>query len=132
MIAQDRKRVAEEAQALQVSELKLSNQLQAQDMFDEYQNNKVAFDKKYADSILEFEGTISEISNDFNCASIKIVVGDNSLYAIHCNNCPEDIDGWSDEVSQVALGERVLIRGFYSNFSSDKYQMSFYKCNIVR
>lgn len=106
--------------------------LQADELFSEYQSNKVAFDKKYDDKLLEFEGVISEISNPWDCARIKIRVYESSYEEISCSNCPAGVDKWADEIAEISVGQKVRIKGYYNGFSSGKYQMKLYKCHIIK
>lgn len=105
---------------------------QATDLYSEFESNKVAFDKKHKDKLMEFEGEIIKISNDWGCARIKIRVADNPFEEITCGNCPAGKDKWSDEVANVSVGQTVRIKGYYADFSSGQYSMSFYKCHIIQ
>ncbi len=105
---------------------------QAADLYSEFESNRVAFDKKHKDELLEFEGEIVKISNDWGCAGIKIKVSDNPFEEITCNNCPADVDKWSGEVANVSVGQTVRINGYYSDLTSGQYSMSFYKCHIIQ
>lgn len=104
----------------------------ATDIYSEFESNKVAFDKKHKDELIEFEGEIVKISNDWGCAGIKIKVSDNPFEEITCSNCPAGVDKWSDEVANISVGQTVRIKGYYSDFSSGQYSMSFYKCHIIQ
>lgn len=105
---------------------------QSSALYAEFSSNKVAFDKKYKDKTIEFEGEITKITNDSGCATVKIKVSENPFEYITCNNCPADEDKWSDEVSSVSVGQTVLIKGYYSAFSSSENTMFFYKCHILK
>lgn len=105
---------------------------QAEDFFQEFKSNKVAFDKKYDDKLIEFEGEISDISTSWGCARMKVKAGESAFDVIECDNCPADEDKWSNEVEKVSVGQIVKIKGYYSAFSSESYYMSLYKCHIIQ
>ncbi|MGM9476402.1 OB-fold protein [Pedobacter sp. GSP4] len=109
-----------------------STYLQSESLYREFTSNKVAFDMKHKDKVIEFEGQIMKITNDWGCANIKIRVSDNPFEDISCGNCPSNTDKWSDEVAQVTVGQVVRIKGYYSDFSSSESSMSFYKCHIIQ
>lgn len=109
--------------------------LQIANVYDEYRSNRVAFDKKYNDKLIEFEGAVSEITNDYGCAGIKFKVTDeNDQYIgyVDCSNCPASKDKWSNEIAQLQLGQTVRIRGYYSSSLSDSNNIDFYKCHIIK
>ena len=108
-----------------------SYNLQSSVLYAEFISNKVAFDKKYKDEIIESEGEILKIANNSGCPTLKIKVSDNPFEDITCSNCPSDEDKWSDEVANVIVGQTVLIKGYYSDFSSSENTMFFYKCHIL-
>lgn len=81
---------------------------------------------------MEFEGEIVKISTDGNCATLAVKVTENPFEEISCGNCPADIDGWSDEVERVSVGQTVKIKGFYSSGISSDNTVYFYKCHILQ
>lgn len=112
-----------------------SNFLQIANLYDEGRSNRVAFDKKYDDKLIEFEGAISEISNDHGCARLKFKVNDENDQYIgyaECSNCPANEDKWSDEIAQLQIGQTVRVRGYYSGSLSSSDNISFYKCHILK
>jgi hypothetical protein len=104
---------------------------QAADIYWDYKSNKVAFDKKNKEKLMEFEGQISKISNEWGCAKVTLSATDNPYEEIICNNCPGDVDGWSKEVEKVRVGQTVKINGVYSANISSGSTMTFYKCHIL-
>lgn len=84
-----------------------SDFLQIANLYDEYRSNKVAFDKKNDDKLIEFEGSISEITNDYDCAAIKFKITDEDDQYIgyaECSNCPATKDKWSKKwPDEIAL-----------------------------
>lgn len=109
--------------------------LQIANLYDDYRSNKVAFDKKYNDKVIEFEGSISEITNRYGCAGITFNItgeDDARLGFATCSNCPADVDHWSNEVAKLSIGQKVKIKGFYSGDLSDGSSMFFYKCHVLK
>ncbi|MBB6273561.1 hypothetical protein HDF26_004021 [Pedobacter cryoconitis] len=109
--------------------------LQIANLYDDYRSNKVAFDKKYNDRAIEFEGSISEITNRYGCAGITFNItsgNDTNLGIVICNNCPADVDHWSNEVAKLNVGQKVKIKGFYSGNLSDGSSIFFYKCHVLK
>lgn len=113
--------------------------LQIANIYDEYRSNRVAFDKKNDDKLIEFEGSISEITNDHDCAAIKFKITDENDQYIgyaECSNCPATKDKWSEkwpnEIAQLQLGQTVRIKGYYSRNLSNSNNISFYKCRIIK
>jgi hypothetical protein len=108
-----------------------SNQYQsAENLFNDFKSNKVAFDRRHNDKLMEFQGTILKITNEWGCSSLIIQATDNPFETIFCNNCPADVDKWSDEVVKLTVGNQVTIKGYYSSSSSES-EMSFYKCRVI-
>jgi hypothetical protein len=113
-----------------------SNQfLTVAEIFAEFQENKVAFDKKNDEKVFEFEGTISEITNTFDCARIRFRINDENgdfVGYAECSNCPQNHDQWSEEVSKVIEGQDVRIKGRYSKILSSRLNLEFYRCHITK
>lgn len=107
-----------------------SSFLQATDLYEKYKSNRVAFNKEYNKKLIEFEGTITDITENSGCAWVKIKGSADGWQYISCGNCPENKDGWSKEVAQLQVGNTVRIKGYYSALSSE-YEMSFYNCHVI-
>lgn len=105
---------------------------QAADLFQQYEDNKVVFDRQYDKKDIEFEGEISSISTEWGCAVIEIRAGESAFNVIKCVHCPAGEDKWSNEVANVSVGQIVRIKGYYSAFSSENGYMHLNKCHIIK
>lgn len=111
------------------------NFLQIADLYVESLENRVAFDKKYDKKTIEFDGTITSISNDYGCAKITFSIlndENENMGDVECTNCRADVDRWSDQIAKLKLQDYVRVKGIYSASSSSKYSLNFYSCKIVK
>ena len=100
--------------------------------YQKFKLNKVAFGKKYKDKRIDVFGTITAIKTDGDCATMEVQAGDSAFNIISFGNCGEGIDGWSDEVAKVTVGENVHVRGKYGEFFSSDYTLELYDCHIIQ
>jgi hypothetical protein len=102
----------------------------ASNWYSEFKANKVAFDKRYDEALMDITGTISRIKTDHGCSTIEIDAADKPFETIVFTNCPQGSDKWSDEVIKVVVGQQVHIAGIYSAILSSDSEMNLYKCHI--
>ncbi len=100
--------------------------------FEKFHANKIAFDQEYDGQILDVNGTITRISNDYSCSVIEIKAGAGIFDKLVFNNCNYGDDKWQKEVIEVAVGETVHIRGKYNGTESGDFEMDLNKCHIIK
>jgi hypothetical protein len=103
-----------------------------EDWFNNFKSNKVSFDNKYDGNTIDVIGRITEIKTDFGCALIVMQSADNPYESIEFSNCPQNKDGWRDEVAQIAVGDTTHIFGKYDANLSSSSRMYIYKCHIKK
>jgi len=107
------------------------NNYSASSWFEKFKANKVAFDQSYKNKLIDVTGAITAIKSEYGCAIIEIQATDSPFEIIQCTNCPAGKDGWSNEVTRVAVQDEVHIRGRYDYNGSSENSMNLYRCHIV-
>lgn len=108
------------------------------ELYSEFKNNRVAFDKKYDEKKIQVTGKIHDIKESWGCYHITLQPYDDEfLKTITFANCgaatPESQKKkWNEQLEKVNVGDEVTIRGIYSKILSDNYDISLYNCFIVK
>lgn len=112
--------------------------LKATDIVKEYLSNSQEANNKYLDSegeskILEIEGTIASISEDFNNQKVILLKANNQEAGVSCTFTTDT----NQSASNLSIGKNVIIKGVIRSGASYDEDLEMYenvimeKCDVV-
>lgn len=116
-------------------QLQTDTTLTVSDIFDQYLQNKLAFNKKNEGKSFEFVGIVTEIgSSIMDCSLINFVIEEQSGYKageINCLNCVDGVDKWKEDLLTLKKGDRVKVKGYYTTALAAN-TLTFRRCKLIR
>ncbi|TKB95748.1 OB-fold protein [Pedobacter cryophilus] len=111
------------------------DELTVGDIYGEYEENKISFNKKNEGKAFEFVGYIDEFTTTLmGCSAIRFNIETEDytiIGSVNCMNCPELVDKWESEITTLKVDQKVKIRGYYSS-SLQENTLTFRNCKIIK
>ncbi len=107
-----------------VSNLKASVTINATELFNEYQTDEIAANKKYLDKIIEVKGLIAEVQQTDSTMNV-LLHGGTEMGGVNCSLFAKD----SKKNTSFRQGSEVVIKGKCAGFLMD---VSLVDCVLVK